>query len=240
MATKKPAPHAFGKKDPLKRIRKQIRKQISEEQFEGLTNAVKTAWKKDEDCALELGDALTALRNAFYVHGAFTKWLRANGIDQNRASYAMRKAAGKVREAKVKHAQLPQSKAKSRIDYLFNIIKQPFEPRALAEASYEVVANMFTVQGVVRQTAQQYGWQLGKDIRPHTDPKWVAVSKDLQHALMNMWATLLFANEPLEVETPKQPALLPARERAEARTMKRRSAPKLKSRAAAAGAGFAP
>lgn len=236
MATK-PHPHAFGKKDPLKTGLKEIRKEISEAQFKSLTSAVKAAWQNDTTSARDFGEALLALKNAFYQHGHFTKWLRTNGIHQNRASYCMRVAENKVKPAQQRHTTLPQTKAKRKIDELFKIIEAPFEPDMLAKALYE--ANMNLVAGVVGQLITELGWQIGKEIRPHTDPKWLAASQGLTNALREMWYTLLFLGE---AEEAPLPALPPARERAIGKTLK--AARKPKARAAAAGAsagsGYAP
>lgn len=52
-------------------------------------------WMVDQTSALELGRALIAVRNAMRAHGAFAKWWRAAGMDENRVYYCIRKAEGK-------------------------------------------------------------------------------------------------------------------------------------------------
>jgi hypothetical protein len=59
-------------------------------------------WKADKQSAKELGEALVKVREAMRVAKGptFGSWLEENGIPQNRASYCMRVATGKVDKAK--------------------------------------------------------------------------------------------------------------------------------------------
>jgi hypothetical protein len=225
----------YGKKDPLRTKLKAIKKDITEAQFDNLTSAVKTAWQNDTTSAKELGVALLALKAAFYQHSQFTKWLRANGVDQNRASYCMRVAEGKVKVAQQKHAALPQTKAKKKIDDLFKLTQAPFEPEALVRTMYEM--NLHAIAGFVNVVATQHGWQVGRDFISHTDPKWIAVTKELTNTLLRMWETVLLIPEELPVSP--LPALPPARERGIGKTLKS-AKPKARAAAASAGSGFAP
>src|SRR5258707_13145415 len=53
-------------------------------------------WEVDQTSALELGRALIAVRDAMREeHGAFAKWYRGNGLEENRVYYCIRRAEGK-------------------------------------------------------------------------------------------------------------------------------------------------
>jgi hypothetical protein len=107
---------AYGDKEPRKGL-KAVKKDVID--FPEREEAVRDTWKNDQASAKDFGKALLYLKDAFYTHGAFTKWLRQNGIDQNRASYCMREALNKNKESQQRHKDLPQTKLKSSIDYLF-------------------------------------------------------------------------------------------------------------------------
>src|SRR5271169_2123771 len=81
----------FGKTQPRAKLR-EIKKEITEKDFKQRAGAVLEACETDRVSAKDFGKALLRLKEAFYTHGHFTKWLRTNDIDQNRASYCMRKA----------------------------------------------------------------------------------------------------------------------------------------------------
>jgi len=54
-------------------------------------------WEVDQASALELGRALIAVRDAMREeHGAFAKWYRENGLEENRVYYCIRRAEGKA------------------------------------------------------------------------------------------------------------------------------------------------
>lgn len=54
-------------------------------------------WEIDQTSALELGKALCAVRDAMRdEHGAFSKWYRANGLEENRVYYCIRRAERKA------------------------------------------------------------------------------------------------------------------------------------------------
>jgi len=70
------------------------RKEVTEEQLDKCIHDVRMAARNDHTSAKAFGRALIKLRECMYKHGQFTKWLRANSIDQNRASYCMRESQG--------------------------------------------------------------------------------------------------------------------------------------------------
>jgi hypothetical protein len=54
-------------------------------------------WEVDQASALELGRALCAVRDAMRdEHGAFARWYRENGLEENRVYYCIRRAEGKT------------------------------------------------------------------------------------------------------------------------------------------------
>jgi hypothetical protein len=54
-------------------------------------------WEVDQASALELGRALIAVRDAMREErGAFAKWYRENGLEENRVYYCIRRAEGKT------------------------------------------------------------------------------------------------------------------------------------------------
>jgi len=54
-------------------------------------------WEVDQASALELGRALCDVREAMREeHGAFAKWYRDNGLEENRVYYCIRRAEGKT------------------------------------------------------------------------------------------------------------------------------------------------
>jgi len=65
-------------------------------------------WKKDGSNARELGAVLNQVKHLM-PHGGFAKWLEANKVDRNRASYCMRLDNGKQENAKDK---TPTARAK--------------------------------------------------------------------------------------------------------------------------------
>lgn len=80
------------------------------EQLVDLKEKALNLWKKDETTAKELGDTLRAIKKLL-PHGEFGKWCRKEKLDQNRVSYCMRLAEGKVAEAKAKAKTSPRTKA---------------------------------------------------------------------------------------------------------------------------------
>lgn len=54
-------------------------------------------WEVDKASAMDLGVALLAVRDAMSSHGAFAKWWRAAGLEENRVYYCIRLALGKVK-----------------------------------------------------------------------------------------------------------------------------------------------
>jgi predicted XRE-type DNA-binding protein len=188
-ATKQPSPHAMGKKDPLKSQLREIKKGISGEQFAALTDAVKAAWQNDKTSAKEFGLTLLKLKDAFYQHGKFTKWLRANNIDQNRASYCLRVAQNKVQEAAKKQAAEPQTLSKKQVDKLFRIIKTPFEPAQMARGIYDI--NSAVLGGMVTDFTTRLGWKEGVDYCNSADPKFVEATRKFHLAVLNLCNVLL-------------------------------------------------
>ena len=133
-------------------------------------SAVLAAWKDDKTTAKTFGKALLYLKAAFYMHGQFTKWLRTNDIDQNRASYCMRVAEGKDKKAREKRKATWQSKAKQEVDRLFkHVQKEPVTNQTLCERVFEI--NKCIIIGAIKQATAQGGWQSPKDIRKGDDPK---------------------------------------------------------------------
>jgi len=57
-------------------------------------------WEVDQASALDLGHALCAVRDAMREeHAAFAKWYRANGLEENRVYYCIRRAEGKTAQS---------------------------------------------------------------------------------------------------------------------------------------------
>jgi hypothetical protein len=70
--------------------------------IQALQERALSLWKVDETCALQLGRALVAVREAMRAegHGNFTAWYRAAKLSENRVQYCLRLAEGKVDKAK--------------------------------------------------------------------------------------------------------------------------------------------
>jgi hypothetical protein len=81
------------------------------EQLVSLKEKAIDLWKKDETNARVLGETLLAIKKLMVEHGDFGKWWRREKLDQNRVSYCMRLAEGKVAESKAKAKTSPRTKA---------------------------------------------------------------------------------------------------------------------------------
>lgn len=63
-------------------------------------------WRKDQASARDLGAALIAVRDALKEkHGAFKRWYRETGLDENRAYYCIRLVEGKVKKEESAQAE---------------------------------------------------------------------------------------------------------------------------------------
>lgn|GEM_PF-6321608 len=147
----------FGKTEPRTKLRA-IRKEITAKEFEKRASAVLKAWEADRISAKEFGHALIGLKDSFYTHGFFTKWLRANGIDQNRASYCMRVALNKVKEAQKKRKVYVTTLIKKDVDELLRIATRKAETR-------EQIATRIgkIVRDLCHGVGKAAGWQRNKD-----------------------------------------------------------------------------
>ncbi|HKN76416.1 MAG TPA: hypothetical protein VJW94_14650 [Candidatus Acidoferrum sp.] len=57
-------------------------------------------WAADQQSAADLGRALIAVREAMASqHGAFSQWWRAEGFNENRVYYCIRRAEGKIKDS---------------------------------------------------------------------------------------------------------------------------------------------
>lgn len=104
---------------PKLQFGRKVKKEITPERFKQLEDAVRAAWQHDYQSAKDFGWRLLELRDAFYKRGDLTKWLRANSVEQNRASYCMRLAQGHAKKAQEKQKDLPQNKLKKHLTEIF-------------------------------------------------------------------------------------------------------------------------
>lgn len=157
-----------------KRFNPAVRKEITERDFREREIAARSAWSNDHASAKALGKALLHLSKAFYKHGQFTKWLRTNQIDQNRASYCMRVAQGKVKEAQRKQKDLPQTLAKQSVDKIFKLASTK---RASMEQISEQIVRLLS--HVITGAGKAAEWRMRKD----DDPA-------VKQAAKNVWKAL--------------------------------------------------
>ena len=181
-------------KKPKKQTPDQIRKEVSQKEFDSAAAEVKAAWRNDQTSARDFGQKLLALRKLMYTHGQFTKWLRANGVDQNRASYCMRKALNKAEEAQEKGKLTPQAVIKRKVDELFKMVyKEPFTHIQLSERMFEI--NELMVVWIIKVGVYKAGWTAPKDIRRVNDPRWVDASWKIKDSIDNLWKVLFYIDE---------------------------------------------
>lgn len=75
----------------------QQEKRVESLNVQALQQRALELWEVDQASALELGKALCAVRDAMRdEHGAFAKWYRDNGLEENRVYYCIRRAEGKA------------------------------------------------------------------------------------------------------------------------------------------------
>ena len=198
-----------------------VRKEVAPERFKQLEEAVLTAWKHDFQSARDFGRKLIELREAFYVRGDFTKWLRRHSIDQNRASYCMRLAQGYVKKAQEKQKELPQNKLKKHLNEIF----APAAEKLPDNVSKQLVA---LIMDCCKQLAATAGWTMKANAGETEEA--TQVSTKLQAAI-NEVLDSVFVWEPYH-ETSNDVVLRvpPAGKRAQEKAMAARAA------AAAAGA----
>jgi hypothetical protein len=139
-----------------------VRKEVPPERFKQLAEAVLTAWTHDFQSARDFGRKLIELREAFYVRGDFTKWLRRHSIEQNRASYCMRVAQGQAKKAQEKQKELPQNKLKKHLNEIF----APAAEKLPDNVSKQLAA---LIMDCCKQLAATAGWTMKANIAGNTE-----------------------------------------------------------------------
>jgi hypothetical protein len=161
MAAKKKTPKVktapYGSTPKLNFGRK-VRKEVPAERFKQLEEAVLAAWKHDFQSARDFGRRLLDLREAFYVRGDFTKWLRRHSIEQNRASYCMRVALNLPKKAQERQKELPQNKLKKHLNEIF----APAAEKLPDNVSKQLVALIMDCCDKLAATA---GWTIKADVK---------------------------------------------------------------------------
>ncbi len=125
-------------------------------------------WKADNSHAIELGNALLAVRRALRgQHGAFKEWWdERNHLTQSRVSYCMDLASGKHGKRRKKskstelvHAARATQFVNSKLNKLFKTCASPYDalhssgiPQQLREA----------IGATLTQAAKLAGWELNK------------------------------------------------------------------------------
>lgn len=114
---------------------KRHEKAVSE--LEELKQKARDLWKKEGSYAVELGKTLIAIKEKLR-HGQFTKWWKEewknDELSQNRVSYCMRLAQGKVPASKEKAKHTPRAKAfaivTKKLAVLYDLAKNEEKERA--------------------------------------------------------------------------------------------------------------
>jgi hypothetical protein len=173
----------FGKKDPLSVGMRALKKEVKD--FPERESAVLAAWKNDKTSAIDFGKALLRLKEAFYTHGFFTKWLRANDVDQNRASYCMRKALNKVEESQKKRNVYLNTIIKKEVDDLFRTAARKTESMEqistrITKITRDLCFGVGRAASWQRKTgkAQAFGEALMKSLDAYLDALYVTYELD--------------------------------------------------------------
>jgi hypothetical protein len=138
-------------------------------------------WRNDEASAMELGAALSNVREAMQAqgHGAFTMWFRAQGMKANRVNYCIRLVEGKVKAAAKKKAAKAAKALTVRLEFGDSSLRTSLNLLAesrgkngvpVAEVVAEIVADwisthkadvdaakqILSVRGKTKQTERRY------------------------------------------------------------------------------------
>src|SRR5947209_6045106 len=87
---------------------------LTKQQIVALQRRALELYAADESHAKELGKALLQVKAAM-KHGEFNTWWKSYKLSQNRVSYCIRLAQGKVAAAKIRRARSPERMAESAI-----------------------------------------------------------------------------------------------------------------------------
>jgi hypothetical protein len=234
MATAKSKKNTNKQKDPNATPRLKfgpVKKEVSKEEYENAVAEVQTAWRTHQVSARDFGCKLFKLRKLMY-HGQFTKWLRANSIDVNHASYCMRNFLGLDKKAKERIQNLPQSVVKKQIDALF----APAEEKLPVQVSGQVATFILET---CAQLGKASGWTFKPGIvdekrsfSPIAEATSTALAGPLAKAVSKLLDELFVWEEFFEPENQATTKVPPAGKKSQRHAMQ--------ARAAAAAAGGPP
>ena len=159
------------------------KKKISKKEFDKRVAAVRLAWHNDQTSAKTFGWKLIHLHECMDKHGDFTKWLRRNGIDQNRASYCMRVAQGKVKKTVAREEDPLQENIAKQLAQMYKLAsKQMLTPDAMSVHAMEVV------HSICARAGKMSGWTVHNPKDAKIAPLLTALRESLDNYLDALFA----------------------------------------------------
>jgi hypothetical protein len=159
-----------------------LRKEVSKEEFDKAAEEVRLANRNDQISARNFGWKLIKLRQCMY-HGDFTKWLRSNSIDQNRASYCMRVAEGKTKKKATPKDDPLQENIQRQLGQMYKLAsKRMLTPDAMSVHAMEVV------HSICARAGKMQGWPVHNPKDAKIAPLLTALKESLDNYLAALFA----------------------------------------------------
>ena len=161
-----------------------VRREVTKEELDKCMHDVRVAHRNEVTSAKAFGWALIKLRKCMHTHGAFTKWLRENSIDQNRASYCMREAQGlRAKTASPKNDPL-QKNIQRHLGEMYKLANQKDLTRvAMTTHAMEVVYS------ICARAGKMSGWPMHHPKDESLAPLQASLRKSLDHYLDALFDT---------------------------------------------------
>lgn len=148
-------------------VKRKTQQKYSLSQIARLKSHALKLWKADTSHAIELGNALLAVRKALRPqHGAFKKWWQQNHLVQARVSYCMDIASGKLENRRKKSKSTAHVQATHATQFVSAKLNKLF--KTCAQPHHELYSSVIPQQlreaigATLMQAAKLAGWQINK------------------------------------------------------------------------------